>query len=164
MPRAALLAGCLLLLLGLGSPKKARNDNGRICQLPVNEGLCKAKLPRWHYDKNTQTCKKFSYGGCQGNANNFRTKEECEQICQMINKIPKECRLKPNEGKCGTLYRRYFFNINTMTCEKFYYGGCKGNENRFPTKFSCMDHCLPEKSLCTPAGFCLKQRRAARLV
>lgn len=60
--------------------------------------------------------------------------------------IPKVCQQKLNTGKCGAFYRRYFFNPYTMTCEKFDYGGCKGNQNRFFTKFSCLDRCLPGKS------------------
>lgn len=26
-------------------------------------------------------CSRFWYGGCDGNANRYKTKEECEQIC-----------------------------------------------------------------------------------
>jgi hypothetical protein len=29
----------------------------------------------------TGECEAFSYGGCEGNANNFETKAACEQAC-----------------------------------------------------------------------------------
>lgn len=53
----------------------------KICMLPASEGVCAANLTRWHYDRESLGCKKFSFGGCAGNANNFRTLQECHGIC-----------------------------------------------------------------------------------
>ena len=52
-----------------------------ICRLPPESGDCMAAFRRWHYDINSGECKKFIYGGCAGNSNNFETKEECLQRC-----------------------------------------------------------------------------------
>jgi hypothetical protein len=35
----------------------------------------------------------------------------------------------------------YFYNGATGQCEKFTYGGCKGNENNFDTKAECENRC-----------------------
>ncbi|KAK0068649.1 kunitz-type serine protease inhibitor 2 [Biomphalaria pfeifferi] len=49
------------------------------CLLELKEGLCRMDLPRYYFDG--KACKQFSYGGCDGNANNFETLEECVSIC-----------------------------------------------------------------------------------
>ena len=35
----------------------------------------------WHYDQKYKQCNSFKYGGCLGNANRFKGREECEQTC-----------------------------------------------------------------------------------
>ncbi|OQV15699.1 putative Uncharacterized protein ZC84.1 [Hypsibius exemplaris] len=52
-----------------------------ICHLPKETGPCRAAMPRWHFDKTTKQCQQFIYGGCDGNLNNFQTKELCEHMC-----------------------------------------------------------------------------------
>ncbi|PRD22731.1 UNVERIFIED_CONTAM: Kunitz-type U19-barytoxin-Tl1a [Trichonephila clavipes] len=52
-----------------------------VCTLPVKEGPCKNEQPRWYHDYEAHKCKQFVYTGCLGNANNFKTKEECESMC-----------------------------------------------------------------------------------
>ncbi|KAL3836885.1 hypothetical protein ACJMK2_022292 [Sinanodonta woodiana] len=52
-----------------------------ICEMPPNPGNCKARYIRWHFNKHSQKCSWFTYGGCHGNQNNFRTPEECEKAC-----------------------------------------------------------------------------------
>lgn len=36
---------------------------------------------RFYFDIDTGRCEFFEYGGCQGNANNFETQQECEEMC-----------------------------------------------------------------------------------
>uniref|UniRef100_A0A8D0GBC4 Tissue factor pathway inhibitor 2 n=1 Tax=Sphenodon punctatus TaxID=8508 RepID=A0A8D0GBC4_SPHPU len=122
-----------------------------ICLLPPEEGPCRALVPRWHYDRYTQSCREFTYGGCEGNANNFRTLDDCEQSCWTIKKVPKICRMEYDEGPCRASHKKYFFNLSSMTCKEFYYGGCYGNDNRFSAVESCMDYCLPKR---TGPSFC----------
>ncbi|KAH7972791.1 hypothetical protein HPB52_017171 [Rhipicephalus sanguineus] len=52
-----------------------------VCELPKQDGPCYAYLRRYYYNTTTDTCEKFIYGGCQGNANNFETLKECETRC-----------------------------------------------------------------------------------
>ncbi|KAK8759647.1 hypothetical protein V5799_002722, partial [Amblyomma americanum] len=44
-------------------------------------GSCKGYFPRYYFNKNTNTCLQFIYGGCQGNGNNFETLQECQSRC-----------------------------------------------------------------------------------
>ncbi len=56
-------------------------DEG-VCELPREIGRCRAIIPRWFYNKDSNMCEEFNYGGCGGNDNNFNTQEECENRCQ----------------------------------------------------------------------------------
>ena len=45
------------------------------------EGICTGETTMWHYDQKYKQCNSFKYGGCLGNANRFKGREECEQTC-----------------------------------------------------------------------------------
>jgi len=51
------------------------------CTLPVDVGPCFAYQIRWYHDPATGTCRQFHYGGCQGNANNFFSPDDCQTAC-----------------------------------------------------------------------------------
>lgn len=57
-------------------------DDKNPCHLPEAPGPCRALLSRYFFDSKTQRCKRFYYGGCYGNANNFKTLEQCQVKCQ----------------------------------------------------------------------------------
>jgi hypothetical protein len=52
-----------------------------VCSLPAVTGPCDALFMRWFHDAETGNCEIFTYGGCQGNANNFETLAACEAAC-----------------------------------------------------------------------------------
>ncbi|KOX71262.1 Kunitz-type proteinase inhibitor kalicludin-1 [Melipona quadrifasciata] len=58
---------------------------GPQCLLPLEVGPCKADMQRYGYNPETNQCELFSYGGCDGNTNNFRTLQECHEICSSSN-------------------------------------------------------------------------------
>ncbi|CAF0923944.1 unnamed protein product [Rotaria sp. Silwood1] len=69
---------------------KAKNPKGKKpkdeplkpeCKLPKLTGPCRASFQRFYYNSATKSCESFTYGGCQGNKNNFLTKAECEKAC-----------------------------------------------------------------------------------
>ncbi|KAL2081279.1 hypothetical protein ACEWY4_023132 [Coilia grayii] len=60
------------------------------CHLPDNPGPCRGLVPRYFFDRRSQLCKRFFYGGCYGNANNFRTLKECQAKCQQPAIPPKK--------------------------------------------------------------------------
>ncbi|CAH2282852.1 tissue factor pathway inhibitor 2 isoform X2 [Pelobates cultripes] len=144
------LAIFYLLQLVIGTPvqnaERIATNNSSICLLPPDEGPCHALLPRYYYDRFTQTCQEFSWGGCDGNENNFMYQEDCEKTCWKIKKVPKICRMEASTGPCRGLFKKYAFNLLTMKCEIFYYGGCYGNDNRFRDEASCLEHCAPKRN------------------
>uniref|UniRef100_A0A8C0G0W1 Tissue factor pathway inhibitor 2 n=1 Tax=Chelonoidis abingdonii TaxID=106734 RepID=A0A8C0G0W1_CHEAB len=66
-----------------------------------------------------------------------------------LSSLPKICRLEADPGPCRGYLKRYFFNLSSMKCEKFIYGGCYGNDNNFQDEDSCVDSCLA-KFGCVP--------------
>jgi hypothetical protein len=51
------------------------------CSLPPEQGPCEAMMPRVYYDAQALACRRFVYGGCDGNANNFGSAGECIAAC-----------------------------------------------------------------------------------
>ncbi|XP_060947820.1 kunitz-type protease inhibitor 1-like, partial [Limanda limanda] len=58
--------------------KKAR------CAEPPHTGPCRADLTRWYYDPLDRKCHRFTYGGCQGNENNFEDEDKCGDTCDGV--------------------------------------------------------------------------------
>ena len=48
--------------------------------LPVS-GPCTNNTLRWYYNYAVGRCQQFTYGGCNGNQNNFETLHNCLQQC-----------------------------------------------------------------------------------
>ena len=84
-PNRALFLGCFLVCLGCGGgarPVGAPAERPpEVCLLPPDPGPCEGYFPRFHFDPDTGDCREFIYGGCQGNDNNFKTREECVARC-----------------------------------------------------------------------------------
>ena len=104
-----------------------------VCALPKVTGPCRAAFPRWHYNNKVRRCERFTYGGCSGNKNNFRSKDECRSQCI--------CSLPKADGLCLGYFPSWFYNFESGQCEQFVYGGCGGNTNRFFTKDRCLKMC-----------------------
>ncbi|XP_064467900.1 kunitz-like toxin PcKuz3 [Ornithodoros turicata] len=71
----------MALIVCLASESYAAIPLRQSCLLPPKPGLCKAYMPRFHYSRAAGTCRQFIYGGCGGNANNFRSLRECLTAC-----------------------------------------------------------------------------------
>lgn len=77
-----------------------------LCQLPRVVGPCNSDYPQWYYNKDTDQCEEFNYGGCHGNENRFSDRESCERRCKqhfepaLTTRAPgefrKKCRLDTN--------------------------------------------------------------------
>src|SRR5688572_5707659 len=52
-----------------------------ICALPPDPGPCEGYARAYAFDTETGLCLPFIYGGCEGNANNFETAEDCYRAC-----------------------------------------------------------------------------------
>lgn len=105
------------------------------CKLPVKEGNCNEKIPRYFFNVTSGFCDVFYYTGCGGNENSFASHEECIAECE------DPCRLPVEPGRCSSTEERYFFNPQTGLCETFEYGGCEGNKNNFVGLDACKELC-----------------------
>ncbi|XP_077192228.1 protease inhibitor 1-like isoform X3 [Paroedura picta] len=72
-----LVVGLLAIWAEMPSAAEAKG----ICSLPPYPGPCLALIRRWYFDWKTRRCEEFDYGGCRGNANNFKTRRECQLAC-----------------------------------------------------------------------------------
>ncbi|XP_077551052.1 thrombin inhibitor hemalin-like isoform X2 [Haemaphysalis longicornis] len=64
-----------------GSVQKRPNSSNVNCTERPDPGPCYEFLPRFYYDSESGDCRRFIYGGCGGNSNNFEFYEECEETC-----------------------------------------------------------------------------------
>ena len=57
------------------------------CTSEPDVGPCLAAIDRFYFDKSENRCKKFTYGGCYGNNNNYNTADECYLTCGRRGKL-----------------------------------------------------------------------------
>ena len=50
------------------------------CSAPPVSGTCKGNFERFYFDRKAQVCRRYSWGGCEGNPP-FESMEECTKIC-----------------------------------------------------------------------------------
>jgi len=52
-----------------------------VCEQPQKSGDGKASLSRYYFNVDSQECERFTYKGDSGNANNFRSMQDCQKTC-----------------------------------------------------------------------------------
>ncbi|CAK6982639.1 collagen alpha-6(VI) chain [Scomber scombrus] len=127
------------------------------CQLDADIGIpCAEYVQHWFFDKAIGACSAFWYGGCGGNANRFKTENECFRTCgshnrnnpsrlQPANFVSRDlCSLAQDPGSCQNYTMMWFFDTIQSECSRFWYGGCDGNDNRFKTQEECENLCVME--------------------
>lgn len=90
--RSASLTGrtiCRELKVGCAL-KSSSHPFADACTLPKVIGKCRAAIPRFYFDGESQECEQFYYGGCDGNANNFETKGDCDAKCSAFTRNAKD--------------------------------------------------------------------------
>ncbi|TNN32110.1 Kunitz-type protease inhibitor 1 [Liparis tanakae] len=58
------------------------------------------------------------------------------------------CGAEPQVGPCRAAFEHWFYNGKTGSCQSFIYGGCRGNQNNYVSKESCMATCTGEQHTC----------------
>ncbi|CAK6981233.1 kunitz-type protease inhibitor 1-like [Scomber scombrus] len=60
------------------------NQRKARCTEPPRTGPCRASHTRWYYDPLNRKCQRFTFGGCDGNDNNFETIDKCSETCDGV--------------------------------------------------------------------------------
>ena len=74
------------------------------CQQTKEVGPCRAAMPRWFYNKQSQQCEGFIFGGCQGNGNNFLSQNECQLKCFGQDDEEGDDDVKQDQGEGGNVH------------------------------------------------------------
>ncbi|TNM94487.1 hypothetical protein fugu_017246 [Takifugu bimaculatus] len=67
------------------------------------------------------------------------------------------CQAPVKVGPCRAAFPRWWYNSSTGDCERFTFGGCKGNNNNFLSKEECLSACkgvteMSERSVTVPTA------------
>jgi len=117
------------------------------CYLPKMTGPCKGSQEMFYFDRKWNKCMEFSYGGCLGNINRFKTIEECQESCLRTPDNVAVCAQPYEPGPCRGTYERWYYDGNDGFCKAMNYTGCMGNANRFMTESECDNSCKHESKL-----------------
>ncbi|KAM9840601.1 kunitz-type protease inhibitor 1-like [Aulostomus maculatus] len=60
------------------------NQRKARCTEPPRTGPCRASHSRWYYDPLNTNCNRFTFGGCDGNENNFEDEARCITTCEGV--------------------------------------------------------------------------------
>ena len=146
-----------------------------VCWLPPAPGPCTTlSIQRWFYHPSSAQCRQFSFGGCQGNNNNFHTLRECEAACRHLQeeageeKVEEEgeeekegeeegvdCLQPPDSGPCRGQLERFYYEPELEQCASFSYGGCAGNNNNFLSLADCQTECHRQQAGGETENVCL---------
>ncbi|XP_020842911.2 collagen alpha-4(VI) chain-like [Phascolarctos cinereus] len=56
---------------------------------------------------------------------------------------PDPCSMAKDAGMCRDYVLKWYYHRDQRTCQKFWFGGCGGNQNRFETRQDCESRCVP---------------------
>jgi hypothetical protein len=117
------------------------------CDQPIDVGPCDAAIPRWAWDGMLGGCVQFSYGGCQGNANNFDSPVACLQACAVgaDGSVGVACKVGDVVFADGTGNIADPHSCNTCTCMEGQLA-C--------TEIGCPSECPPNRAPSTGCAAC----------
>ncbi|VDM84683.1 unnamed protein product, partial [Strongylus vulgaris] len=92
-----------------------------LCEHDIEVGECSGVFVRFGYDRASNDCRQFTYGGCGGNGNNFANIQECRNVCvkKVCNPNPQcdlaRCQIVNDQSGCS----------DTPKCPDVDVGSCK---------------------------------------
>uniref|UniRef100_S4RNA0 WAP, follistatin/kazal, immunoglobulin, kunitz and netrin domain containing 1 n=1 Tax=Petromyzon marinus TaxID=7757 RepID=S4RNA0_PETMA len=98
-----------------GCKRWCQNQTVNICHLPPVQGPCRDWERHWAYNPLIKQCQLLVYGGCEGNENNFESREACEDNCPFPTKaaLCKSC--KPRQKIVPSFCKSDFAIVGRMT-------------------------------------------------
>ena len=69
-----------LELVDAGDDSKEKSVD-EICSSPSELGTCRGFMEHFYYNIITEKCEPFTYSGCGGNSNNFKSLQACKEFC-----------------------------------------------------------------------------------
>lgn len=121
-----------------------------LCYLPPDTGVCRAYIPSFYFDSEAGVCSSFVYGGCLGNANRFRTLEDCQATCSYDTGLPPTC----GDADCcnGFITPGCEAVCTQLSCPS----SCSVQECCSLTSRNCGNECIDVycPPLCTPYSCC----------
>ena len=137
------------------------------CGLSSETGPCRAMYRRYFFNRNTQNCEEFIWGGCMGNSNNFRTRDQCLEVCgvrdggtffppvststtTLAPGLAEECYQESSSGTGFGMIARWWFNAKINACQRFTWTGQGGNYNNFASNEECLRYCGPSSTTNKP--------------
>ena len=130
-------------------PTAITRTGSNACGLPRAEGPCRAAIIQWYFNAEGRRCERFYYGGCEGNANRFDDRASCERTCLFVHLDRNTCNQPKEPGNCYDYRERWYYDTEDKRCHRFYYSGCKGNENNFNSFEECSQRCGPFTAVAT---------------
>ena len=148
-----------LVIFSFGPSQEDEDDQGLFdnstynltdCLLPLKPGNCHGSYDRFYYNRILSTCQHFRYSGCQGNRNNFRRREECQDICGDA-----EVKVDTVEGNATICIqpvkhvacvrsrpaKHYYFDKKAEKCARHTFTGCLAGHNSFESVEECQNTC-----------------------
>lgn len=84
------------------------------CGVSKVVGKCRASIPRWWYNVTDGSCQPFVYGGCEGNGNNYPSKEECLDKCAGVTGKTGVGRSRDLRVPCWDLHIFYLLSLHSV--------------------------------------------------
>ncbi|XP_029611304.1 papilin-like [Salmo trutta] len=82
-------------------------QSGHMCSLSHDAGPCASWTSRFYYNSATGSCTQFWFGGCQGNANNFVSRDHCQRKCGGAVETPRVASPHTRNVRVSTRARAY---------------------------------------------------------
>lgn len=90
------------------------------------------------------TCDASQFGCCADGVE--EAQGENFEGCLSVPTMPgAACGLAKDRGSCRDFTVKWYYDTDYGGCSRFWYGGCKGNENRFKTQEECKEVCVQPK-------------------
>ncbi|PIC27111.1 hypothetical protein B9Z55_019468 [Caenorhabditis nigoni] len=138
-----MLTRLLVLLFGCTAVNSQQLLSNPRCNHWPDRGTCELEFQvKWYYDRYDHRCRRFFYGGCEGNENRFNSLEECSSQCHYEEPTNRDRCFQPHDpGHCHSDIERWFFDQDKKQCVCSWWSGCGGNSNIYYSYNHCMLIC-----------------------